>query len=206
MIYSTGIVCYNFWGRSWGRSVCLSQLLIGRIPNSLYWHAYCVPLGFGKNCTLFLTCDGSFDVASTIGFHDIQSQFYQNMCLNLYRRPSGFWYVQGWLRWLHSPTAPHADNGSPNWMGWLQRLGVWSQKCECTVSKMSYWLETDCNMFIGYFASGADLMICNTLDHLCSKNVSFFKVCPHVQTLSHILLFSKSYLDTNMFLGTVPMY
>ena len=47
------------------------------------------------------------------------------MCLNLYRRPSGFWYVQGWLRWLHAPTASHADNGSPNWMVWLQRLGVW---------------------------------------------------------------------------------
>ena len=104
---------------------CPSQLLIDRIPNSLYWHAYCVPVGFGKNCIFFLACDGCFDVASTIGFHDIQSWFYQNMCLNLYRRPSGFWYVQGWLRWLHSPTASHADSGSPNWMGWLQRLGVW---------------------------------------------------------------------------------
>ncbi len=77
---------------------------------------------------------------------------------------------------------------------------------------MSYWLETDCNMFIGYFASGAgfhDLQYFGSRMYVCSKNVRFFKVCPHVQTLSHILLFSiATYLDSDWvptyLLGSVP--
>ena len=35
--------------------------------------SYGVPLGFEKNHILFLACDGCFGVASTIGFHNIQT-------------------------------------------------------------------------------------------------------------------------------------
>lgn len=50
----------------------------------------------------------------------------------------------------------------------MMKYKVWSQKCECTVSKMSDWLETDGKVFIGYFAPVVrDFMICNSLDHLC---------------------------------------
>ena len=68
----------------------------------------------------------------------------------------------------------------------MKKYKVWSQKCECTVSNMSDWLETDGNMFIGYFASGAGFHGLQYFGSLMFEECQFLRfLCPRSDSIPY---------------------